>query len=96
MDLYFNDAKISTIEITSLTTIGQVKQMVSFALPKNVTNYTISLLFSDGTALTKEVFAVDTYNGANFKTYASFLNGGQIQVYSAVTPITAIKFKNSI
>ena len=90
MDLYFNDAKISAMEIAPTTTIGQLKQTIdNWLVPQGVTKYTIALLFSNGAAMAKEVFAIDTYDGANFESQASFLNGGQIQVHSVIAPSPA-------
>ena len=86
MDLYYNNQKVASIPISAGNTIGQVKKILSdWLVPQGVTNYTIRLLFNNGTELSTVVFESNQYDTMNFQAQTNLLNGGQIHVMSKVS-----------
>ena len=76
--------------------MGQLKKILSdWLIPQGVTNYTIKLLFNNGTELSNVVFQSNTYDNIDFKAQANLLLGGSIRVEVPVVPIpaTAAKFE---
>ncbi len=87
MDLYYNNQKVGGLPVDPITTIGQVKTILSdWLVPQGVANYTVRLVFNNGSELSSVVFTNDTYDAMNFQDQASLLPGGAIYVNTVPVP----------
>jgi len=81
MDLYYNQAKIGFFPISPITTIEEIKEILSkWLVPQGVTNYKIRLFFNNGTELAPIVFESNNYDRMNFISQGNLLNGASLQV----------------
>ena len=85
MDLYYNNQKVSIINISPHHTVGQVKLLLhNWIAPQGVTNYNVRLFFSNNEELAPVVFTANTYDNINFHAQKDILTGGRV----LITPIT--------
>lgn len=86
MDLYFNNTKLSIINIIPSTTINDLKTTLSNWLHgQGIMSYTIDLVFNDGSKLNPIVFSTKDYDAINFQQHARQLQGGAILINQTVT-----------
>lgn len=87
MDLYYNEQKVASLPVTPEFTIGHIKTILrDWLTPQGVTQYSVRLLFNNGTELSSVVFETDTYNDMNFQAQATLLAGGSIHVLPVPQP----------
>ena len=91
MDLWFNNQKVSSIDIQPTTTIGQLKlTLENWLKPQGYTNYQIRVVFNNNTELPGIVFDSITYDQVNFHAQANLIKGGKIYV-TATKQIKPVK-----
>ncbi len=93
MDLYFNQQKISVLPIQAKTTIGQLKRSLGdWLMTRGIGNYTVRLIFNNGTELSPTVFQNNNYDAVDFSAHKDLLKGGSIYVSVVpVKPVTKIE-----
>ena len=91
MELYYNDVKISSVNILPLHTVGQVKQtLYLWSIKNKVLHYDVKMFFGDGSQLAPVVFNTNMYDMCNFESKAEFLDG-QVYVSKKCDGIVKIK-----
>ena len=89
MDLYFNQQKISVLPIQAKTTIGQLKRSLGdWLMTRGIGNYTVRLIFNNGTELSPTVFQNNNYDAVDFSAQKDLLKGGSI--YVSVVPVKPV------
>ena len=90
MDLYYDQQKVASLPVTPEFTIGQIKGILSnWLTPQGVTNYTVRLLFNNGTELSSVVFETNKYDNMNFQAQANLILGGSVYVSTVPVPSPA-------
>ena len=85
MDIYYNNKKVSTLDIRPESTIGGLKSSLKNWLePQGITDYITKLQFSNKSELSPLVFTTDQYDNMNFQNKKDLLKGGKIFI---ITPV---------
>jgi len=96
MDLYYENQKVSILQLLPGHTVGLVKQILhNWLVPQGITDYNIRIFFNDGSELTPVVLNSSQYDNVNFHAQSSILTGGKIYIIPMVPkPTSNVTLKN--
>lgn len=83
MDLYFNNQKITKIELSPESSVANFKKRISdWLVPQGHSKYSIRMLLNNNVELSPEIFKSNLYDNVSFIDYKNLLNGGSTYIIS--------------
>lgn len=81
MDLYLNNVRVATLEVSPDHTIGKIKSVLKEWLKsEGYTFYKTRMIFNDGSELSPVIFTTDMYDPVNLTDHKDIIKGGSIRI----------------